>query len=120
MAEQGNESGLARRQESAGLSGLRKAAVLLVAVGEEVAREILRALPEADVQRLTEELADLRGVSPELSFEVVHEFWEMLATQGFIVHGGLDFASRLLVEAFGQPRADELLMDCLLYTSRCV
>jgi flagellar motor switch protein FliG len=111
VAEQGNESGLARRQESAGLSGLRKAAVLLVAVGEDVAREILRALPEGDVQRLTEELADLRGVSPELSTDVVHEFWEMLATQGFIMHGGLDFASRLLVEAFGQSRADELLTE---------
>ncbi len=111
MAEQGNENGLARRRESANLSGVRKAAVLLVAVGEEVAREILRVLPEADVQRLTEELADLRGVSPELSFEVVQEFWELLATQGFIMHGGLDLASRLLVDAFGKSRADELLMQ---------
>jgi flagellar motor switch protein FliG len=89
LAEQGNETGVAKRRESAGLSGVRKAAVLLVAVGEEVAREILRALPEADVQRLTEELADLRGITPELSFEVVEEFWELLATQGFIMHGGL-------------------------------
>ena len=111
MAEQGTENGLARRQASASLSGVRKAAVLLVAVGEEVAREILRALPEADVQRLTEELADLRGISPELSFEVVQEFWELLATQGFVMHGGLDFASRLLVDAFGKQRADELLME---------
>ena len=111
MAEQGTENGLARRRESANISGLRKAAVLLVAVGEEVAREILRALPEVDVQRLTEELADLRGLTPELSFEVVQEFWELLATQGFIMHGGLDFASRLLVDAFGKPRADELLME---------
>ena len=71
----------------------------------------MRVLPESDVQRLTEELADLRGVSPELSFEVVQEFWEMLATQGFVMHGGLDFASRLLVDAFGKPRADELLME---------
>jgi flagellar motor switch protein FliG len=111
VADTGNENGLSKRRESAGLSGIRKAAVLLVAVGEGVAREILRALPEQDVQRLTEELADLRGVTPELSFEVVQEFWELLATQGFIMHGGLDFASRLLVEAFGQPRADELLME---------
>jgi flagellar motor switch protein FliG len=111
VAEQGNESGLQRRQESVGLSGVRKAAVLLVAVGEEVAREIMRVLPESDVQRLTEELADLRGVSPELSFEVVQEFWEMLATQGFVMHGGLDFASRLLVDAFGKTRADELLKE---------
>lgn len=111
MAEQGSENGLVRQRQSANLSGVRKAAILLVAVGEEVAREILRALPEADVQRLTEELADLRGVTPELSFEVVQEFWELLATQGFIMHGGLDFASRLLVDAFGKQRADQLLME---------
>jgi flagellar motor switch protein FliG len=111
VAEQGSENGLVRQRQSANLSGVRKAAVLLVAVGEEVAREILRALPETDVQRLTEELADLRGVTPELSFEVVQEFWELLATQGFIMHGGLDFASRLLVDAFGKDRADQLLMD---------
>jgi flagellar motor switch protein FliG len=106
---EGHESGAARRRQSASLSGLRKAAVLLVAVGEELAREILRALPETDVQRITEELADLRGISPELSAEVLEEFWELLETQGFVMHGGLDYASRLLVETFGKDRADELL-----------
>ena len=35
MAEQGIEIGAARRRQSANLSGVRKAAVLLVAVGEE-------------------------------------------------------------------------------------
>ena len=108
MAE-GNENG-ATRSEAAGLSGLRKAAVLLVAVGEELAGEILRSLPETDVQRLTEELADLRGISPSLSSEVMEEFWQLLETQGFVMHGGLDYASRLLMETFGKERADDLLM----------
>ena len=108
MAE-GNENG-AKRSELAGLSGLRKAAVLLVAVGEELAGEILRSLPEADVQRLTEELADLRGISSELSGQVLEEFWQLLETQGFVMHGGLDYASRLLMETFGKERADDLLM----------
>jgi flagellar motor switch protein FliG len=94
---------------SANLSGLRKAAVLLVAVGEELAKEILRALPEVDVQRLTEELADLRGITPELSAQILEEFWELLETQGFVMHGGLDYASRLLMETFGKERADDLL-----------
>ncbi len=110
MAEQGNESGAVRRRQSAQLSGMRKAAVLLVAVGEELAKEILRALPEVDVQRLTEELADLRGITPELSAEILEEFWELLETQNFMIHGGLDYASRLLVETFGKERADDLLM----------
>ncbi len=110
LAEQENETGTARRRRSASVGGVRKAAILLVAVGEDLAKEILRDLPEADVQRLTEELADLRGITPELSAEVLEEFWELLETQNFMVHGGLDYASRLLVEAFGKERADDLLM----------
>jgi flagellar motor switch protein FliG len=110
LAEQGTEIQETRHQPATSLSGVRKAAVVLVAVGEELAKEILRALPEADVQRLTEELADLRGITPELSSEVLEEFWELLETQNFMVHGGLDYASRLLVGTFGKERADDLLM----------
>jgi flagellar motor switch protein FliG len=110
LADQESEHGSARRRNSANLSGVRKAAILLVAVGEELAKEILRALPEVDVQRLTEELADLKGITPELSGEVLEEFWELLETQGFVMHGGLDYASRLLMETFGKERADDLLM----------
>lgn len=109
MADEGQENGTPKKRHSAQLSGVRKAAILLVAVGEDLAKEILRALPEVDVQRLTEELADLRGITPEVSAEILEEFWEMLATQGFVMHGGLDYASRLLIETFGKERADDLL-----------
>ncbi len=110
MSEQGNQNAAARRQLSANMSGVRKAAVLLVAVGEGPAKEILRVLPEVDVQRLTEELADLRGITPEVSAVILEEFWELLETQNFMTHGGLDYASRLLMETFGKERADDLLM----------
>jgi flagellar motor switch protein FliG len=110
LAERGTESGTAEQRKSANMPGLRKAAILLVAVGEELAKEILRALPETDVQRLTEELAELRGVTSEISREVLEEFWQLLETQGFMIHGGLDYASRLLMETFGKERADDLLM----------
>ncbi len=109
MAE-GSENGGTRRRDTSSLSGLRKAAILLVAVGEELASDILRALPESDVQGLTEELAELRGVTPAISADVLEEFWELLETQGFVMHGGLDYASRLLIETFGKERAAEMLM----------
>ncbi len=99
-----------KKKQTASMSGVRKAAILMVAVGEEVAKEIMRQLPEADVQRIAEELADLRGVNSEISAEVLEEFWEMLATQNFMMQGGYDYASRLLVETFGKERATDLLM----------
>jgi flagellar motor switch protein FliG len=109
LSEEESQNGASRRHATANISGVRKAAVLLVAVGEELAKEILRALPEEDVQRITEELADLRGITPELSTEILEQFWELLETQNFMMHGGLDYASRLLKETFGEERADDLL-----------
>jgi flagellar motor switch protein FliG len=107
MPEQEGEFGAPRRKSN--VDGVRKAAILLIAMGEDLAKEILRTLPDADVQLLTEELADLRTIAPELTAEVVEEFWQLLETQNFMVHGGLDFANRLLVEAFGKERAEDLL-----------
>jgi flagellar motor switch protein FliG len=109
MAEQAADNAPGRKRRAGGYTGIRKAAILLVAVGEELAKEILRALPDNDVQRLTEELADLRGITPEISGDILEEFWELLETQNFMVHGGIDYASRLLVDTFGAERAEDLL-----------
>lgn len=105
-----NTNDLAIQQlKTSSLSGARKAAVVLMAVGENLAKDILRTLPESDVERLTAELADLRGITPEVSAAILEEFWALLETQGFMVHGGFDYASRLLVETFGKQRADDLM-----------
>lgn len=91
------------------LSGVRKAAIFLVAVGDEAGRKILQNLSEPDVQRLTEQIAELRSIPPEVSLEVVEEFHELLDTQQYMMHGGLDYATRLLVDTFGKQRAEDLM-----------
>jgi len=98
-----------RRPASAGLPGIRKAAILMIAVGDEIGKKIFQNLPENDVQRLTEELADLKNIPPDLSLDVVKEFHEMLETQRYMMHGGLEYATKLLVESFGKQRAEDLL-----------
>jgi len=109
LAEEGSQSGAERRRATANMTGVRKAAILMLAVGEDLSKELLRALPEADVQQLTEELAELRGIPPEVSADVLEDFWELLETQNFMIHGGLDYTNRLLVETFGKEHADDLL-----------
>ncbi|MGA7521642.1 MAG: flagellar motor switch protein FliG [Acidobacteriaceae bacterium] len=91
------------------LSGVRKAAIFLVAVGDEVGRKILQNLSEPDVRKITEQIAELRAIPPELSLEVVEEFHEMVETQQYMIHGGLDYATKLLVDTFGKQRAEDLL-----------
>jgi len=91
------------------LPGIKKAAILVVAVGDELGKKIFQNLPDSDVQRLTEEIANLRNVPPQASLQVMEEFFEMLETQQYMMHGGLEYATKLLVESFGKQRAEDLL-----------
>lgn len=91
------------------IPGLRKAAVLLLAVGDELAKTILQSLAENDVQHLTEEIANLREVPPGLILQVMNEFHELLETQQFMLRGGMEYAKKLLMDAFGRQRAEDLL-----------
>jgi flagellar motor switch protein FliG len=102
-------SDLASNVSTHTLSGVRKAAIFLVAVGEELGRKILQNLSEPDLQKLTEEIAELRGIAPDLSLEVIEDFHEMLDSQHYMMHGGLDYATKLLVDTFGEERAEEML-----------
>jgi flagellar motor switch protein FliG len=102
-------AGTAEASPKRKIPGLRKAAIFLVAIGDELARKLMLQLSEADVQKVTEEITELKGISPELTSEVVEEFHEMLETQQYMVHGGLDYARKLLVDAFGKQRAEDLL-----------
>lgn len=93
------------------IAPLRKAAILVMTLGEETAKTLLRGLGEADIQRLTEELSRVGDISPEEQTQVLLEFYGLQETQQYILRGGVDYASRLLTETFGRQRAQELLRD---------
>lgn len=91
------------------LRGVRKAAILMVTVGDDLAKKLFQNLPESDVQLLAEEIADLRNIPPDVAVEVLEEFYELLETQAYMMHGGLEYATKLLVDSFGKQRAEDLL-----------
>jgi flagellar motor switch protein FliG len=89
--------------------GIRKAAILMMAVGEDLSRNLFQSLGEADVQRVADEISNMGEVSTEQLNEVVEEFHGLVQSHGLMVRGGHEYAARLLTEAFGADRADELL-----------
>jgi flagellar motor switch protein FliG len=99
------ESGFA----AAEISGLRKAAILMVAVGDELAKVLFRSLSDADVWRVTEEITRLGQVPAAQSTQVLTEFYGLLETQQYMVRGGPEYALKLLTEAFGAAKAEDLL-----------
>ena len=99
----------ARTPAVTALSGTRKAAVVVMALGEETARPLLQSLSDEDVQKISQEIASLGVVPPAVVAEVLSEFYTMMERQQMIVRGGTDRARRLLTGAFGRHRADEMI-----------
>jgi flagellar motor switch protein FliG len=93
----------------ADLPGLRKAAILMVALGDDLAKLMFRGLGQKQLERVTNEITQLGNVPAKLLAQVLTEFYGLLETQQYMVRGGEDYAARLLTEAFGDARAQELL-----------
>jgi len=96
-------------QKSEPLSGPRKAAILLVLLGDDAATSIYRTLPEHQVRLLTEQIAELDFVPPDTAGAVLEEYHNLSLTQDFVAQGGNDQASKMLVKAFGERGAKDLL-----------
>jgi flagellar motor switch protein FliG len=89
--------------------GVRKAAVLLVLLGEESASQIYRHLPEQDLEQLTQGIAELDYIDPPTALAVLEEYHRMALTQDYLAQGGTDYAQKLLIKAFGEDGAKQLL-----------
>lgn len=83
------------------LSGARKAAILMMAVGEERAAKIFRYMQEDEIERVAREVAAIGFVSAEVGESVLEEFHQAASANDLIQVGGVDQAKRLLSGALG-------------------
>ena len=93
------------------LSGQRKAAILLVLLGDEAAAGVYKMLPPNELRQITQEIAELEYISPEVAAKVLQEYHDLSMTQEYLSQGGQEFASKLLIKAFGEAGARSLLEE---------
>lgn len=105
----------AKSTEAGSMSGIRKAAILLVLLGDEAASLIYRNLPEEDLQVLTEEISELEYISPDIGAKILQEYYRLTVTEEYLAQGGSDYAKTLLVKAFGEDGAKTLLRQVANY-----
>lgn len=91
------------------IKGVRKAAVLLIALGPDISSKILKVLPDRLIQSITYEIANIDYVSAEEREFVVNEFLEMASAKEYVLDGGIDYAKDLLTKALGGQRAREVI-----------
>jgi len=97
------------------ITGLRKAAILVVVLGPAVSAEMLRNLNEDEVDQISREIAQMGAVAPEQAEKVLEECYQMQLAHNYVIKGGVDYARKILMNAFSPEHAQRLL-DRLMKT----
>ena len=91
---------------------MRKAAMLLILLGEQTGGELVKQLSEDEVHVMGREVARIESITSEQAEALLEEFYQMTIAHEFVLRGGLDFAKKMLMTAFG-PEASKKLIDRL-------
>ncbi len=91
------------------MTGRRKAAILLMALGPDVAAEVYRNLSDPEIEQITLEVANSGTISQEQTAKVVEEFYHTAMAKQYISHGGMATAREILEKALGPGRAMEII-----------
>jgi len=91
------------------LSGVKKAAILCIALGEHAAAEVFKHLAPEQIEQLTMEMARTSAVETAQANSVLEEAMQAAYARGYMAEGGMRYARDVLERALGPQKADELL-----------
>ena len=95
-------------------SGVEKAAILMLSLGEVEAAEVLKHMSAKEVQKVGQAMAGVGAVSREQIEAVVGEFAVALDKQTSVGVGADDYVRKVLVQALGEDKAGSVIDRILL------
>ena len=104
-------SGQKTPQSIEDLSGIDKAAILVLMLDEEAAGAMLGRLPDETVEEVTRVLAQLGEIPPNISEQVLQEFYGLRVASQRSKEGGLDYAKMLLRNSLDPKMADRIVQQ---------
>ncbi len=96
------------------LTGVQRAAVVLLSLGEQQAAEVLKHMGAKEVQKLGIAMTSVGGVSRDSVERVVGEFVQNLEQPSGLGSGADEYVRAVLVQALGEERASGLIDRILL------
>ena len=91
------------------LTGLKKAAILLICLGEEAATKLLRELTDEEIFKVTRCMADIEHIPEEIKVRVLEDFELAAEGQAGLVVKGQEFAKRLIAGTGNKSRESSLM-----------
>jgi flagellar motor switch protein FliG len=92
------------------LNGQQKAAIFLMAVGEETAIKLFAMMDDDEIRELSSIMSGLGKVNSDIVERLFIEFAEQVSATGALV-GNYDSTERLLVKALGKGRVDSIMEE---------
>src|SRR6185312_14797470 len=90
-------------------TGVERAAILLLTLGEQEAAQVLKHMGAREVQKVGAAMTRLTGVSRDEVSGVLAEFTTLVETQTSVGVGVDDFLRKVLVDALGQEKAASVI-----------
>jgi flagellar motor switch protein FliG len=91
------------------LTGVRKAAILTLMVGENTAAAMFQHLSEDEIEAVAREVAVVGQIPPDASAATLEEFHTMWRASEYVTRGGVEYAQKLLVKTLGPEMARRVL-----------
>ncbi len=88
---------------------IRKAAILMVLLGEDTSAEVMKYFSQEEAQELTKAIYLLGNIAPREAETVLEEFHQMSIAQQFVAQGGVEYARKVLMKTYGTDLARKLL-----------
>ncbi len=91
------------------MSGLKKVAIFLLALGPNLSAGILKHFSEAEIEKISMEIANTTRVERDSLDEILEEFTAIHEAQQYMVNGGYDYAKEVLERTLGPQKASDLM-----------
>lgn len=92
-----------------GLTGPRKAAVLLMVMGESFATQVFKHLNEEEVRAIGDHMSKIKTVDTKTVSSIMDEFFSSLSERNLVGLNGTNFFKKTVSQAFDSRKADTLL-----------
>lgn len=91
------------------LSGIDKAASLLIVLGKEISSDTIKQLTHEEIARIAQVISSIRVVPRQSATLLLSEFLKMYDAHKYLSQGGYDFAKETLTRAMGEEDAEDVL-----------
>jgi flagellar motor switch protein FliG len=91
------------------IPAIRKAAIVMLLIGEELSSEIFKHLTEEEIEGVSKEMAALGPVPTQLGEKILDEFHQISVAADYVTRGDIDYARRVLNRTLGAESARRIM-----------